>query len=225
MKSKDKNKNADNIFKYISRNDPCYYLNKTLLPNFYPHDCFYQMNENKYLVKYFNNHDLYKWELYVYNRLIKHNITPSFIDYGKSEYSNMSAIAVDISNMMTFREVLCISKEEDKRILINELFSFINKLKNIGILHNNLTIDSIYIKENQFYMIEFTNMKIKIKKKESKQKSEKDHDDNSNIDIFSLYLSIASDNKNNNNIINYIKTKCKFDSHHEFIYKITDYYT
>lgn len=224
---------AENIFRTISRSDPCNDLNKTLLPNFYPHNCFYQMSDNKYLVKYFNDHELYRWELYVYNKLQEHNIVPTFINYGKSAYTNMSAIALDTTRMYSLRNVLY-SKRIDKHLVINELFSFINKLKEIGIIHNNLTIDSIYIKDNsiqpQFYIIEFTNMKIK--KDNEKNLSdlnilntcEEKHDDN--IDIFSLYSSIVSLEKNND-IIEYIKNtilnKYNIDSYN-FIHTITDYY-
>jgi hypothetical protein len=215
-------KDTENIFKSISRSDPCYNLNKTLLPNFYPHDCFYQMNENRKLIKYFNNYNLYKWELYVYNRLLQHGIVPIFINYGNS-LTNMNSIAIDTSDIITFRKALCALKEVDQRILINELFSFINKLKDIGIFHNNLTIDSLYVNIDtfKFYIIEFTNMKIRKNQGEIDSKEE-----NSNIDIYSLYSSIISDNNknNNNDIINYIKTKCNLGNY-DFIHQITDYYT
>lgn len=214
-------KDTENIFKSISRSDPCYNLNKTLLPNFYPHDCFYQANEDRKLIKYFNNYNLYKWELYVYNRLIEYDITPKFIDGGNS-LTNMNSISLDISDLITFRKALCILKEVDKRILINELFSFINKLKDIGVFHNNLTIDSLYIDIDkfQFYIIEFTNMKIR------KNGGEIDSKEENSIDIYSLYSSILGDNNknNNNDIINYIKTKCNL-SNYDFIHQITDYYT
>jgi hypothetical protein len=219
-------KNTENIFKIISRDDPCYNLNNTLLPNFYPHQCFYQMSENKYLIKYFSNYDLYKWELYVYNRLLDYDLTPKFIDYGKSVYTNMCAIAIDISNMITLRRTLSLLKEKDKKTLINEVFSFINSLKDYGIFHNNINIDNIYIKDNQFYIIEFTNMKIK---KQINQDCYDTKDQNSydhHIDIFSLYSSISSDNKNDE-ILKYIRAsvlnKYNLDSY-DFVHKITDYY-
>jgi hypothetical protein len=125
-------------------------------------DAFYYKNNNC-IVKSFRNRNLYNWELYVYMKLLKHDIIPSIINVSdnKLEFDTSNIISlkesIDNGNIFSQHKITINS-------LINNVMLFLNHIKTLGINNDNLNLDTLYVSKEgdlKFYIIDLSNIKLK----------------------------------------------------------------
>lgn len=157
------------------------------------------------IIRYFDNDDLYKWEISVYLKLIEidSHITPLItsknyeICYELEGYYSLRNFLNNIEN----------KKDEEIILILNEVYSFINTFKKYNFVHGNLHIDNIFIKKTNnlydFRVIDYVNSYIlneKYKKynnnsfKRTSFLGEYELKENKNFlrywDFFTMYISL-----------------------------------
>lgn len=142
-----------NIFKsFGKKKDYLSYLN--LLYN----DMFYEKTKDGTIMKMFFDNHKFDWELYIMLTLetLNLDIVPKVldIDYNKTG----SFIEFDTKNLTPLREVFE-NSGTNFHLIINELLSFIRRIRIKKVLIGNLHIDSMYInlQTMKFYILDLSN--------------------------------------------------------------------
>lgn len=156
------------------------------------------------IIKKFDNNKIYKNEIDIYLYLLDKNIT-------LLSSSSNSSICYHITNEISLYNYLKEIKnnsiyKSNIKIVLNELFGFVNKFKSYNFIHGNLNIHNIFLNPNvfsntflqkqNFYVIDFNNSKI----------YKKDNIYKSNWDFFTLYVSLKKFLKNDIKDLIYLET-------------------
>lgn len=158
------------------------------------------------IIKKISNNKIYKNEIDIYLYLLDKNIT-------LLSSSRNSSISYHITNEISLYNYLKESKNNSTyksniKIVLNELFCFVNKFKSYNFIHGNLHIHNIFLNPNifsnkntfvqkqNFYVIDFNHSKI----------YKKDDIYKSNWDFFTLYVSLKKNFKNDIKHLIYLET-------------------
>jgi hypothetical protein len=182
------------------RSIECEYLNKKCLQR-----CFSVKTDKNNIIKYCEDEDIIKWESDIYLSFIGEeifpdiNITKKYIEYQVDGLCSFRTFLINNTKQNLFSKELTLNID----ILLNELFSYIKNIKRCGLIHGNLHIDNLFLKNtkehNSFFTIDFTNSYNKSKRKscpeprykrtsfigEYENKVEFDY-----WDFFTLYISL-----------------------------------
>ena len=179
----EKHKKHENIFSLISKkmDKDCVYLNKNKYGNY-----FYDKNKENDLVCYFIDSYLFFKNVQVYLFLIDKGIVP----FSSAKKQKITFITKECKTLF---DVL--NNTNKQKIILNELFSFINKFKKVSFFHGNLHLYNILLdKNNKFLVIDFNRSKIK-------EVDQSDHF----FDLYTIYNHLLDFYKNEKEICLYIK--------------------
>lgn len=137
--------------------------------------CKILTKDSNNIVRYFENYDLYEWEVQVYLKLIDSKIIP-FIT---CDHYALCYVLDGYVSLRTFLDKKENHNSDKMSLILNELYSFINTFKKYNFVHGNLHIDNIFVKkisnelgENRltydFKVIDLVNSYIIDKKKYKK---------------------------------------------------------
>ena len=180
MEKREKHKN---IFSLISKkmDKNCVYLNKNKCGNY-----FYDKNKENDLVCYFIDDNLFFKNVKVYLFLIDKGIVP----FSSAEKQKITFVTKECKTLF---DVL--NNTNKQKIILNELFSFINKFKKVSFFHGNLHLYNILLnKNNKFLVIDFNQSKIK-------DVNQSDHF----FDLYTIYNHLLDFYSSKNEIYLYIK--------------------
>jgi len=148
----------NNIFKRFSKPidlDNAYYLNKYSISNTSNDYRFDQCKDYIYID--FKNNILIDWEIHVHD-ILNNNSNVSLdlcIFDNKVAYKIFTDTNLGKKHHVSLRKFLEI-KNPQMHYIINELLSFVYNFKNYCFIHNNLSIDNIFIHDNNFHIMEFS---------------------------------------------------------------------
>jgi hypothetical protein len=180
----------------------CEYLNKKCLQR-----CVSVKSDTDTIIKYCEDEDIIKWESDIYLSFIGEkifpdiniNITKKHIEYHVNGLSSFRTFLINNTKQNLFSKEITLNVD----VLLNELFSYIKHIKRCGLIHGNLHIDNLFLKNIKedyfFFTIDFTNSYNKSKRKscpepkykrtsfigEYENKVEFDY-----WDFFTLYISL-----------------------------------
>jgi hypothetical protein len=141
-----------NIFRSFSKKDYLGYLNLLYT------DMYYEKSKDGIITKLFFDNHKFDWELYIILTLesIDLNIVPNIlnVDYNKTG----SYIEFDTKDLKPLREVFE-NSGANFHLVINELLSFLRRIRIKKVIIGNLHIDSIYInlQTMRFYILDLSN--------------------------------------------------------------------
>lgn len=163
----------NNIFKQNIIDPECCLLNKCLGTR----NSFYE-KESTNIVKYYKDENNFTTEIILHQYLLNKKITTDFdIDLKNKKLSYI------IDGKISLYSYLETCNEPDGllRVLLNELFAFVNKFKKYNFVHGNLHIANIFVnpKTLKLYTIDFTHSRFLPKQGTSVQQ-----------DLNSLYKSL-----------------------------------
>ena len=176
----------------------CIHLNNKCMQ-----DCYCELNNENNVVKNVGCNELFNWERTVYTELLKYNIFP------KVDFCLNNKIIYKINKMKSLRKYL--KSKTNISILINELFSFIKSLNELGYCHGNLHIDNMMITKNEgkfeFRLIDYINsylFYLEIQEVNHDRTSFLGEYRKKNVyinywDMFTMYISLKILFKKNNN--------------------------
>lgn len=124
-------------------------------------EAFYYKNNNC-IVKKFRDHNLYNWELYVYMKLLKHDVIPPVVDVSDNK------LVFDTSNIISLKEsidngIIFSNHKITIHALMNNVMLFLNHIKTLGI-NINLNLDTLYVSTHgvlKFYIIDLSDITLK----------------------------------------------------------------
>jgi len=169
-----KTETENNIFKQDIVDTDCYLLNK--YNGYFLQNSFYEKHCNN-IVKYYTDDDNFACEIILHQYLSNKRITLDF----DIDLENRTLHYI-INNKISLYNYLQKCKNYTMlRVLLNELFSFVNTFKKHNFFHGNLHIGNIFINANTFvlYTIDFTQSHLL-----QKQNTITDED------LYSLYKSL-----------------------------------
>jgi hypothetical protein len=178
----------------------------------YHHDCKYLNDKCKHnglfiktrggqLKKYFQEQDVYDWEIHVYLHLVETKLCPlttshtMFLTYACEDYISLRVF---------------LGKTNLQNAVLNEIYSFVKTFKHFKFIHGNLHIDNILINPQsmKFCVIDFSNSYIT--KGNAKPLYDRYPFINTKSvscyqwDFITLYLSLQDFYKNDQNTLQYI---------------------
>ena len=122
-------------------------------------EAFYYQ-DNSRIVKKFRDHNLYNWELYVYMKLLQHDIIPPVVDVSDNKLvfdtSNIISLKKSIENGSIFSH-----HKITIHALMNNVMLFLNHIKTLGI-NVNLNLDTLYVSKDvlKFYIIDLSDITL-----------------------------------------------------------------
>lgn len=141
-----------NIFRSFGKKDYISYLNLLCT------DMYYEKSKDGNITKLFFDNHKFDWELYIILTLESLNldIVPKVlnVDYNKTG----SYIEFDTKELKPLREVFE-SSGANFHLIINELLSFLRRIRMKQVIIGNLHIDSIYVnlQTMRFYILDLSN--------------------------------------------------------------------
>ena len=101
---------------------------------------FFNKNKNNDLVKQFADREAYRQEINTYLQFLGKNIFPLTSPF------EINSIILHTNGSMSLRSFLQNRPTPNLNLLLNELFCFVKQLKEHNFVHNNLTIDNVFVK-------------------------------------------------------------------------------
>lgn len=207
------------LFKSDLVDKECRYINERCL-----HNCIYSKTLDNNITKIFLNKDLFYWESDMYLALVDNKFVPL-------ASPSLQKIMYYTNNMMSLRSKLK-SKNYNKKMILNEVFNFVNIFNKINFIHGNLHIDNIFVdKDDRFYVIDFTNSYYDKVNGDPKYKRRSFVDFNSEmthyinyLDIFTLYISLKLFFQNNIMYIQYVDNLINIYIKHDILTEMLNKY-
>lgn len=112
---------------------------------------FYILNDKNNLIKYFIHDDVLEWEYRIYLNILELSVLASYDNH---------RLIYHISDKIPVCKCILDTQNYNTKLLLNELFSFVNSFKEFNFTHGNLHINNIFMDKNKFYIIDFSSSYI-----------------------------------------------------------------